>query len=87
MIIVTPDHLHAAFAIWAMQAGKHVYVEKPCTHNPREGELLTEGMKRFGTVVQMGNQQRSAPTSIQAIRDRLGDEEPLDAIAGEGHGE
>jgi predicted dehydrogenase len=69
VIIATPDHLHAPFAIWAMQAGKHVYVEKPCSHNPREGELLTEGMKRYGTVVQMGNQQRSAPTSIQAIRD------------------
>lgn len=69
VVIATPDHLHAAFAIWAMQAGKHVYVEKPCTHNPREGELLAAGMKRYGTVVQMGNQQRSAPTSIQAIED------------------
>ena len=69
VFIATPDHLHAPFTIWAMQAGKHVYVEKPCTHNPREGELLTEGMKRYGTVVQMGNQQRSAPTSIQAIKD------------------
>ena len=69
VIIATPDHLHAPFAIWAMQAGKHVYVEKPCSHNPREGELLTKGMKQYGTVVQMGNQQRSAPTSIQAIRE------------------
>jgi predicted dehydrogenase len=69
VVIATPDHLHAPFAVWAMQAGKHVYVEKPCSHNPREGELLTEAQKRFGTVVQMGNQQRSAPTSIQAMKD------------------
>ena len=69
VIIATPDHLHAPFAIMAMQAGKHVYVEKPCSHNPREGELLTKGMEQYGTVVQMGNQQRSAPTSIQAIQD------------------
>ena len=69
VVIATPDHLHAPFTIWAMQAGKHVYVEKPCSHNPRESELLTEASKRYGTVVQMGNQQRSAPTSIQAIRE------------------
>ena len=69
VVIATPDHLHAPFAIMAMQAGKHVYVEKPCSHNPREGELLAKGAKQYGTVVQMGNQQRSAPTSIQAIKD------------------
>ncbi|MEE4216925.1 MAG: Gfo/Idh/MocA family oxidoreductase [Xanthomonadales bacterium] len=69
VVIATPDHLHAPFAIMAMQAGKHVYVEKPCSHNPREGELLAEVAKRYGTVVQMGNQQRSAPTSIQAVQD------------------
>lgn len=69
VVIATPDHTHAPFAIYAMQADKHVYVEKPCSHNPREGELLVEAAKRYGTVVQMGNQQRSAPSSIQGIQD------------------
>jgi len=69
VLIATPDHTHALFAIYAMQADKHVYVEKPCSHNPREGELLSKAAKRYGTVVQMGNQQRSAPTSIEVIRD------------------
>jgi predicted dehydrogenase len=69
VMIATPDHTHAPFAIYAMQAGKHVYVEKPCSHNPREGELLTMAAEKYPTVIQMGNQQRSAPTSIEAIKD------------------
>ncbi len=69
VMIATPDHTHAPFAIYAMQADKHVYVEKPCSHNPREGELLAQAAERYGMVVQMGNQQRSAPTSIEAIQD------------------
>lgn len=67
--IATPEHWHAPMAIMAMQEGKDVYVEKPCAHNPREGELLVEAQKKYGRVVQMGNQQRSAPTSIQTIKD------------------
>lgn len=67
--IATPEHWHAPMAIMALQAGKHVYVEKPCSHNPREGELLVEAQRKTGLLVQMGNQQRSAPTSIQAIQD------------------
>ena len=51
VVIATPDHTHAPFAIYAMQADKHVYVEKPCSHNPREGELLAQAAKRYGTVV------------------------------------
>ena len=69
VFIATPEHLHAPMAIMAMQAGKHVYVEKPCSHNPRENELLVAAQKKYGKVVQMGNQQRSAATSIQAIRE------------------
>ena len=69
VVIATPDHMHAPFAIYSMQAGKHVYVEKPCSHNPREGELLVKAQQRYGTIVQMGNQQRSAPTSIEAMKD------------------
>ncbi len=67
VMIATPDHWHAPMAIMALQAGKHVYVEKPCGHNPREGELLVEAQRKTGKVVQMGTQQRSAPESIQAI--------------------
>ena len=67
LVIATPDHWHAPAAILALAAGKHVYVEKPCGHNPREGELLVAAQHRSGKVVQMGNQQRSAPRSIEAI--------------------
>ena len=56
-------------AILAMQAGKHVYVEKPCSHNPYENELLVAAQKKYGKKVQMGNQQRSAQTSMMAIKD------------------
>ena len=68
LVVAAPDHWHAPAAILALQAGKHVYLEKPCSHNPREGELLVEAQRRYGGVVQMGNQQRSAPESIAAIR-------------------
>ena len=67
VVIATPDHTHAPFGVYAMQADKHVYLEKPCSHNPHEGEVLVKAWKRYGKVVQMGNQQRSAPTSIEAI--------------------
>jgi predicted dehydrogenase len=68
LVIAAPDHWHAPASLLALQAGKHVYVEKPCGHNPREGELLVEAQRRYGKVVQMGNQQRSAPESIEAIQ-------------------
>ena len=67
--IATPEHWHAPMAIMAAQAGKDVYVEKPCSHNPYEGELLVQVQQNTGRKIQMGNQQRSAPTSIQAIKD------------------
>ncbi len=69
VFIATPEHWHAPMAIMAMQAGKHVYVEKPCSHNAHENILLTEAQKKYGMKVQMGNQQRSAATSIMAIKD------------------
>ena len=65
--IATPDHWHTPAAILALKAGKHVYVEKPSGHNPREGELLVAAQRKYGKVVQMGNQQRSGPRSIEAI--------------------
>lgn len=67
VFIATPEHWHAPMAIMALQAGKHVYVEKPCSHNPHENELLVAAQKKYGKNVQMGNQQRSARTSILAI--------------------
>lgn len=57
--IATPDHWHTPAAILALQAGKHVYVEKPCCHNPREGELLVEAARKYNRVVQHGTQRRS----------------------------
>lgn len=68
--IATPDHWHACGALMAMSAGKHVYVEKPCSHNPAEGELLAAAQAKTGLHVQMGNQQRSAGPSIELI-DRI----------------
>ena len=69
VFIASPEHWHAPMAIMAMQAGKHVYLEKPCSHNPHENELLVAAQKKYGLKVQMGNQQRSAVTSMQAITD------------------
>jgi predicted dehydrogenase len=74
LVIAAPDHWHAPAAILAMSAGKHVYLEKPCGHNAREGELLVDAQRKTKRVVQMGTQQRSAPRSIEvihAIRDGL----------------
>jgi predicted dehydrogenase len=69
LVIAAPDHWHAPAAIMALQAGKHVYVEKPCSHNPREGELLIEAAQRYKKVVQMGNQRRSWPKVIEGINE------------------
>lgn len=70
-----PDHWHAPAALMALDAGKHVYVEKPCSHNPREGEMLVAAQKKYpDQVIQMGNQQRSALRSQEIVeRIRSGD--------------
>jgi len=65
--IATPDHWHAPMAIAALQAGKHVYVEKPCSHNPAEGAMLVQAQEKYGKLVQMGNQQRSSAHAIEII--------------------
>ncbi len=67
LAIAAPDHWHAPMAILALAAGKHVFVEKPCSHNPREGELLIEAARKSGRVVQMGNQRRSFVAMQEAI--------------------
>ena len=63
----TPDHWHAPAAMLACSAGKHVYLEKPCSHNPNEGELLVKSAKKYNRVLQMGNQRRSWPNVAAAI--------------------
>ncbi|WP_194778267.1 Gfo/Idh/MocA family protein [Pararhodonellum marinum] len=68
IINATPDHWHAPGTWLALENGKHVYVEKPCSHNPKEGELLVEFQKKYGKVVQMGNQQRSSDHTIDIIK-------------------
>ncbi|WP_423735403.1 Gfo/Idh/MocA family protein [Chitinophaga caseinilytica] len=69
LIIAAPDHWHAPAAILAAKAGKHVYLEKPCSHNPHEGELLVAAQKKYRSVIQMGNQRRSWPNVIKGIRE------------------
>lgn len=59
VFIATPDHWHTPAAILALDAGKHVYVEKPCCHNIREGRLLAQAVERNGKRLQVGTQSRS----------------------------
>ena len=66
--IATPEHWHTPMSIMGLQAGKHVYVEKPPSHNPAEGELLVKAQQRYGKLVQMGNQQRSSAHTREAIQ-------------------
>lgn len=69
LVIAAPDHWHAPAAILASKAGKHVYLEKPCSHNPHEGELLVATVKKYKNVIQMGNQRRSWPNVALAIQE------------------
>jgi predicted dehydrogenase len=66
--IATPEHWHTHMSIMALQAGKHVYVEKPSSHNPREGELLVQAQKKYRRLVQLGSQQRSSDHTIEIIK-------------------
>ena len=59
VIVSTPDHMHAPIAVAAMQLGKHIYVEKPLTHDIYEARMLTDAAKRYKIVTQMGNQGSS----------------------------
>jgi len=70
--VAAPDHWHASAAILACEAGKHVYVEKPCSHNIREGRLMIDAARRTGRVMQVGSQSRSTKilqNGIQLLRD------------------
>ncbi len=68
VFIATPDHWHAPAAILALDAGKHVYVEKPCCHNIREGRLMADAVKRSGRLLQVGTQSRSTDCVSEAMR-------------------
>ncbi|MDX1907405.1 MAG: Gfo/Idh/MocA family oxidoreductase [Bacteroidia bacterium] len=61
VVIAMPDHWHAPASLMAAAAGKQVYVEKPCCHNPAEGELLVQAADTYKVLIQMGNQRRSFP--------------------------
>jgi predicted dehydrogenase len=68
LVIATPDHWHASATIMTCQAGKHVYVEKPASHNLREGRLMIEAARRHGRVVQVGTQSRSTAHVVRAMQ-------------------
>ena len=63
-----PNFWHALATIWACQAGKHVYVEKPATHNIFEGRKMVEAARKYNVRVQTGTQNRSIPSVIEAIK-------------------
>jgi predicted dehydrogenase len=67
LIVTAPDHWHAPAALLACSAGKHVYLEKPCSHNPNEGEMLIKSAEKHKRILQMGNQRRSWPNVAGAI--------------------
>jgi len=66
--IAAPDHWHAPAALLAVKAGKHVYVEKPCSHNPAEGEMLVAASAKYNKLIQMGSQRRSFPKVMEAVQ-------------------
>jgi predicted dehydrogenase len=68
VVIAAPDHWHAPAAMLALKAGKNVYVEKPCAHNPAEGEMLVAGAAKYNKLVQMGSQRRSFPKVMEAMQ-------------------
>jgi predicted dehydrogenase len=66
--IATPNHWHALAAIWAIQAGKDVYVEKPVSHNVWEGRKIVEAARKYNRIVQTGTQSRSSANIAQAVK-------------------
>ncbi len=68
VVVATPDHWHAPATILACDAGKDVYVEKPASHNIREGRLMVDAARRNARIVQVGTQARSRPSSIKGIQ-------------------
>ena len=77
LVCAAPNHWHAPAAILACAAGKHCYVEKPCSHNPWVGEMVVAAARKYKRCVQMGSQRRSAEKIVEAIKmvhdGRIGD--------------
>lgn len=67
LVCAAPNHWHGPATIMACKAGKHVYVEKPCSHNPQEGEWMVKAAAEYDRCVQMGTQRRSSPGTQAAI--------------------
>jgi predicted dehydrogenase len=65
--IATPNHWHTLQTIWACQAGKDVYVEKPCSHNVFESQQIVAAARKYNRIVQMGSQSRSSPALREAV--------------------
>jgi predicted dehydrogenase len=68
VVIATPNHWHALATIWALQAGKHVYVEKPSSHTVWEGRKMVEATNRYNKIVQVGTMNRSRPAVREAMK-------------------
>ena len=68
IVIAMPDHWHTPAALLSLQAGKHVYLEKPISYCPREGEMMIEATAKYGKVVQVGTQRRSWPRVAEAVK-------------------
>jgi Oxidoreductase family, NAD-binding Rossmann fold len=68
VLVATPNHWHALAAIWGLQAGKHVFVEKPASHTVWEGRQMVEAQKKYKKLVQVGTMNRSRPPVIAAIK-------------------
>ncbi len=68
LVIAAPDHWHAPAALLGVSNGKNVYVEKPCSQNPHESEILIQAQAKYGKIIQVGSQRRSFPTLIEAVK-------------------
>lgn len=69
VIIATPEHWHAPGALMAMKAGKHVYLEKPTSHNPAENEMLMQAVRKYKVVAATGMQRRSWSNVMNGIKE------------------
>ncbi len=72
LVVAAPDHWHAPATLLACKAGKDVYVEKPASHSPAEGEMLAAAAKKYGRTVQLGTQRRSWPNVVEAVKELRG---------------
>ncbi len=68
IVVAIPNHWHALATVWGLQAGKHVYIEKPASHTVWEGRRMIEATRRFNKIVQVGTMNRSRPAIKEAIK-------------------